>query len=132
MRRVDRPAQVEVAHDRRGPQVEVLADELLDARLRDDRRAEALAVDRDGLCDADCVGNLHLATVCESGGHHVLGNVARGVGGRAVDLGRILARERAPAVRRRAAVGVHHDLAARESGVALFGPPVTKLPVGLT
>ena len=117
-RRVDRPAQVEVAHDRRRAEVEVLADELLDARLGDDRGAEALGVDRDRLRDADRVGHLHLAAVRETRGDDVLGHVARGVGGRAVDLRRVLAREGAAAVRRGAAVGVDDDLAAGEAGVA--------------
>ena len=54
--------------------------------------------DRDRLRDADRVGDLHLAAVGEAGGDDVLGHVARGVGGRAVDLRRVLARERAAAV----------------------------------
>ena len=82
------------------------------------RGAEALGVDRHGLRDADRVGDLHLAAVREAGGDDVLGDVACRVGGRAVDLRRILARERPAAVRRRAAVGVDDDLAAREAGVA--------------
>ncbi|KAG0773045.1 hypothetical protein G6F22_015217 [Rhizopus arrhizus] len=54
-----------------------------------------------------------------AGGHNVLGHVARGVGGRTVDLGRILARERAAAVRACAAVGVDDDLAAGQAAIAL-------------
>ena len=68
--------------------------------------------------DADRVGDLELAAVGEAGGDDVLRDVARGVRGRAVDLGRVLARERAAAVRRSAAVGVDDDLAAGEPGVA--------------
>ena len=68
--------------------------------------------------DADRVRDLDLAAVGEPGGDDVLRDVARGVGGRAVDLRRILARERAAAVRRRAAVGVDDDLAAGQAGVA--------------
>src|SRR4029078_13176790 len=45
--------------------------------------------------------------------------VARHVARRAIDLRRILARERAAAVRRRAAVGVDDDLAAGAAGVAV-------------
>ena len=55
----------------------------------------------------------------EARGHDVLRDVARGVRGRAVHLGRILAGERAAAVRRRAAVGVDDDLAAGQAAVAL-------------
>ena len=68
--------------------------------------------------DADRVGDLDLAAVGEPGGDDVLRDVARGVRGRAVDLRRVLARERAAAVRRGAAVGVDDDLAAGQAGVA--------------
>ena len=40
-RGVDRPAQVEIAHDRGRAEVEVLADELLDARLGDHARCRS-------------------------------------------------------------------------------------------
>src|SRR3989442_1006637 len=50
-------------------------------------------------------------------GDDVLRPVARRVGGRAVDLRRVLARERAAAVARRAAVGVDDDLPAGEASV---------------
>ncbi len=68
--------------------------------------------------DADRVGHLYLAAVGESGGDDVLGDVARRVGSRAVDLRGVLARERAAAVAGHAAVGVDDDLAAGEAGVA--------------
>ena len=48
-----------------------------------------------------------------------LGHPPAGVGRRAVDLRRVLAREGAAAVRAPAAVRVDDDLAAREAGVAL-------------
>jgi hypothetical protein len=83
-------------------------------------------VDRHRLGHADGVGELDGAAVGEAGGDDVLGEVARRIGGRAVDLGRVLAREGAAAVRGRAAVGVDDDLAAGEAGVAV-GPPMTKL-----
>ena len=51
--------------------------------------------------------------------HDVLGHVARGVGGAAVDLRRVLAGERAAAVRGAAAVGIDDDLAAGQAGVGL-------------
>src|SRR5690606_17129199 len=65
------------------------------------------------------VADLHLALAGQAGGHDVLGHVARRIGGRAVDLGRVFAREGAAAVRARAAVGVDDDLAAGEAAVAL-------------
>src|SRR5438105_14517115 len=69
--------------------------------------------------DADGVGNLNQAFRGEPRGDDVLGDVTRSVSCRAVHLGRVLAGERAAAVRSRAAVGVHDDLPAGEPAVAL-------------
>jgi hypothetical protein len=52
-------------------------------------------------------------------GAHVLGEIARGISGRAVHLGRILAREGAAAMRRCATIRVDDDLAAGEAGIAI-------------
>ena len=68
--------------------------------------------------DADRVGDLNLAALGEAGGDDVLGDPARGVGGRAVDLRRVLAGEGAATVAGHAAVGVDDDLAAGEARVA--------------
>src|SRR5205085_7476812 len=65
------------------------------------------------------IGDLDLALAREAGGDDVLGDVTRGVGGRAVDLGRVLAREGTAAVRAGAAVGVDDDLAAGQAAVTL-------------
>jgi hypothetical protein len=75
--------------------------------------AEGLHVDRERVRHADGVGHLNFAAVGQAGGHHVLGHPARRVGGAAVDLRRVLAREGAAAVTAHAAVGVDDDLAAR-------------------
>src|SRR5918996_1274727 len=61
--REDRAPQVEVAQDRPGPQVEVLAHELLDAGDRDALGAEALHLHRHRMRDADGVRHLELAAV---------------------------------------------------------------------
>ncbi len=68
---------------------------------------------------ADSVGNLHQYLVAESGGDHVLGDVARSVSRRAVHFGRVFARERATTVGSLAAVGVHDNLAARQARVTV-------------
>ena len=80
-------------------------------------RVERLELDRDRARDADRVGDAHLAAPRGARGDDVLGDPARRVGAGAVDLGGVLARERAAAVARHAAVGVDDDLAAREPGV---------------
>ncbi len=91
------------------------SDDLVVAEL-----AGAEGVQRDGcrLGHADGVGHLNLATIGEAGGDDVLRHVAAGVGGRAVDLGRVLAGEGATAVAGHAAVGVDDDLAAGKAAVA--------------
>ena len=68
---------------------------------------------------ADRVGDLDLAAVGRAGRHDVLGDPAGRVRGRAVDLGRVLARERTAAVATHAAVRVDDDLAAGQAAVAV-------------
>ena len=80
--------------------------------------AEGLDEQADRLGLADRVRDLDLAARGEAGGHDVLGDPAHGVGGGAVDLGRVLAGEGAAAVAGHAAVGVDDDLAAGQAGVA--------------
>ena len=74
---------------------------------------------------ADRVRDLHLAAISKSGRDDVLRHVPRRVGGRTVDLGRVLAAERAATVPRHAAVGVDDDLAAGQAASAC-GPPSAK------
>ena len=81
-------------------------------------RAEELHAHARRRRHADRVAHLDLAAVRRAGGDEVLRRVARVVGRGAVDLARVLAREGAAAVRARAAVGVHDDLAPGEAGVA--------------
>src|SRR5262249_46631952 len=61
---------------------------------------------------ADGIGVLNGAAFGNAGGDDVLGEMARGIGRRAVALGRILAGESAAAVGGVAAIGVDDDLAA--------------------
>ena len=87
------------------------------SRERDRLGAEAVDEQAHRMGHADRVGNLDLAAVGEPGGDDVLRHVAGGIGGRAVDLRRILAGEGAAAVRRGAAVGVDDDLPPGQPGV---------------
>src|SRR3546814_12498204 len=57
--------------------------------------------------------------VCSSDLDDVLRQIARDIGRRAIDLGRILARKRAAAVRGGAAIGIDDDLAPGDAGVAV-------------
>jgi hypothetical protein len=103
----------------RGRQVHHLAQRLFELGFVDLAGAVQVDIDRQRLGHADGVGELDRAAVGETGGHDVLGEIARGIGGRAVDLGRILAREGAAAMRGCAAVGVDDDLAAGQAAVAI-------------
>ena len=80
--------------------------------------AERLDRERDRAGDADAVGDLDLEPVGEAGRDDVLRHPARRVRRGAVDLRRVLARERAAAVTGHAAVRVDDDLAAGQAGVA--------------
>src|SRR4051812_7678991 len=76
-------------------------------------------IERNRLRYANSVRKLDGATVGKTSGHHVLGQVARHIGRRAVDLGRIFAGESAAAMRSRTAVRVDDNLAAGQPGVAI-------------
>src|SRR3954454_418827 len=116
---VDRAGEVEVADDRRRPEVEQLPHGLVDLLGIDRRCPERLDHERHGMRGADRIGDLQLAPLRQPGRNDVLRDVARHVRRRSVDLRRVLARERAPAVRRHATVRVDDDLAAGEAGVRL-------------
>src|SRR5712691_6131782 len=115
---IDRAAQPEALDDRARSEVEVLLDELADGFVGDRARAEGLHVERDGVRTTDDVRELQLEAVRETRFDDVLRDVARRVGGGAVDLRRVLTAERAATVSRVAAVGVDDDLAPGEPGVA--------------
>jgi hypothetical protein len=76
-------------------------------------------IERQRLRHADRIGELDRAALGEARRDDVLREIAGDVGRRAIDLGRILARERAAAVRGSAAIGVDDDLAAGEACVAV-------------
>ena len=67
---------------------------------------------------ADGVGQLDLAFLRQTGSNEVLRNIARHIGGAAVNLRRVLAGEGTSAVSGVAAVGVYDDLTAGQAGVA--------------
>src|SRR5690606_4930937 len=117
--RVNRAKQIEVTNDRGRAEVKDLLDRGGNRRVVDLAGTEGLDVQADGLCLTDRVGNLHLEPVSEAGGDSVLGDPAHGVGGRTVDLRRILTAECTATVTRSATVRVDDDLAAGEPGVGL-------------
>ena len=91
---IDRPAELSAADIRR-PQRKQLGSTFCSFFVD---LAGSVHVDeqRHRIGDPDRIGDLDGAALGEPGGDHVLGEVARRIGGRAVDLGRVLAGERAP------------------------------------
>src|SRR5512143_2234066 len=102
---VDRPQQVEHPDDSFRPQVEMRLHELGDALVGNATGALGIDGHVDRLRDADRVRDLDLALARDARRDDVLRDVARRVGRRTIDLRRVLARERAAAMRRRPAVG---------------------------
>ena len=94
-------------------------DRRLDRVVADGAGVVGIDIERQRLRHADRIGELDRAARGEAGGDDVLGEVAGDIGGRAIDLGRVLAAERAAAVRGRAAIGIDDDLAAGQPGVAV-------------
>ncbi len=80
---------------------------------------KVFTIDRDRLGHADGVGELDFSARGQAGSNHVLGDVAGHVAGRAIDLRRIFAGERAAAVTAHAAVGIDDDFASGEAGIAV-------------
>src|SRR5699024_8883606 len=122
--------QVQVPDDGGGGQVKNLFHRGLDLVVAGSAGAEGVHHDRHGLRHADGIGQLHLAPAGQARGHDVLGHPAGGVGGAAVHLAGVLAREGAAAVAGVAAVGVHDDLAPGQAAVAL-GPADDEPPGGV-
>src|SRR6185369_5374262 len=115
----DRALQVERLNDAFRREAEDFADDFRERAFRYGAGIERVDADRYRFGDADDVGELHLAFARELGGDDVLSDVARHVGGAAVDFGRVFAGERAAAVAAHAAVGVDDDFPAGETAVAL-------------
>jgi hypothetical protein len=116
---IDRTVELQMRADAARGQVHDLADGLLDHLLGDFAGAMGVGVDRQRLGHADRIAQLDRAALGEAGGHDVLGEIARRIGGRAVHLGRVLAGKRPAAMGGRTAIGVHDDLAPREARVAI-------------
>ena len=83
------------------------------------RTAVGVHVNAHRLCHADGIAQLHEHLVGHARSHHILGDVAGGIGSRAVYLRGVFARESAAAVCAATAVGVHDDFAPRKSRVAV-------------
>src|SRR5262249_1757835 len=88
---IDRPIEVEVGTDAARGQVHNLRCRSLQLAFRNLSCAVSIDINRQRARHADRIGELERATICKTGWDDVLGEIARGIGGRAVDLGRVLA-----------------------------------------
>lgn len=82
--------------------------------------AVGLDEEGEGLRDTDGVRQLDKCTAGQLGVYERLGDPAREVGGGAIDLGVVLARESTTTVGSPAAVGVDDDLTASEASITLW------------
>src|SRR6185369_3507883 len=122
-RPVDGLVEAEIGADsarRQAAKLRDLADRLLELLVADLSGAMRVDIERQGLAHSDRISELDGAAARKAGGDDVLGEMARGISGRPVDLGRVLARESTAAMGGSAAVGVDDDLAAGDPGIA-FG-----------
>src|ERR1035437_7668234 len=127
---IDRTAQVERLDDLARLQLEVCPHQARNQMGINLLGSEGIPQYADGVSHSDRVRELHFAAIRQSGSHDVLGDVARHVRSRAIDLRRILAAERAAAVASHAAVRVHDDLASGQTGIA-HGSADHKTPGGI-
>ena len=116
---IDRTAEIEAADDSLGSQREHLAHEAGDALIGDKPRAVRIDPHTDRVGHADRVGQLHFAFFGESRGDDVLGDMPGHISGRTIDLGRVLAAERATAMPAPAAVTIDDDFAPGQPRIAV-------------
>src|ERR1700722_12477887 len=118
-RAINRALEIERFDYAGGAEIEHLAQGCGELLLGNDSGVESIDQQRDGLGHADRVCHLYFAFAGESGRDHIFRDVTGHVAGRAIDLARVLARERASAMTAVAAVGVDDYFAAGQSAVAV-------------
>ena len=118
---VDGSEEVELLDDVAWAEVEVLLHDLNEVLVSAaaGNGAVGLDVDREGVSEADGIGDLDEDSVAEASGDEGLSHIASVVGGRSVDLGGVLAGEGTTTVGGPTTVGIDDDLSAGETGVSL-------------
>src|SRR5262249_57333354 len=102
-----------------GPKSIAPPQRLFELRLGNVPGAVQVGIERERLGYAYGVRDLQCAAIGKSGRHDILGEIARGISGGAVDLCRVLAGEGAAAMRSSAALGVAEYLASGHTGIAI-------------
>src|SRR3982750_3490580 len=101
---------------RQFPKLVDATDRRPDCIVSDDPGAMSIDIKRQRLRDTNSVGELDRAALGEACSDDVFCKVTRRISRRAVDLGWVLARKGAAAMRGSAAVGVDDDLSAGDAG----------------
>ena len=114
---VDRAAKIERFDDSLGRELEEMANQLGDLRIRNRSGAKGVGHYGNRLGNADGVSELDFHFGGQAGGYNVLCDVACHVASGAVNLGGVFSGESAAAVTAVAAVGVHDNLAAGQTCV---------------
>src|SRR5260370_4554330 len=122
---IDGPSQVQTLDDAARRELKHGANQIGHLFVRDRTGVEGVDHNRDRLGYSDRVGELHLGAAGESGRDQILGHVAGHVAGRAVHLGRILARKRSAAMAAVTRVSIYDKFFAGESRIA---PPASHPP----
>src|SRR6476646_2519497 len=117
-RAVDGAAQLQVADNGAGPQIEVLLDQRHNGIVGHLARAESLDRDADRVGHADGIAKLDLEALGQPGGDDILRHIAGGIVRRAVHLSRVLAAEGAAAMAGHPTRGIDDNLAAGYAGIA--------------
>jgi hypothetical protein len=113
--------QIQVTNDASGSQIKILVDDFHQVGIIHTLLDRAVRIDVDGqrVRNADRIRQLHEAATAELGRHERLGDPTGSVGGRAIDLGRVLARKGSTAVRTPTTVRVDNDFATRQASIAV-------------
>ena len=121
---IDRILELVTFDDAVWGKVESLLDDAGDVTVGHGDFGRAIGVDVDAhrLGTTDGIAELHQHLVADACRHHVLGDVACRVCSGTVHLGGILAGEGSATVRPATPVGVHDDLAASQTSVAVRSP----------
>lgn len=117
---IDWSLELQIAHNDTRAQVKVVLHDLHDLLVG--FRSSSIGVDEQGhwVGNTNGVGDLHEATVGQTGSHDGLSDPAGSVGSRAIDLSWVLSREGASSVGSPSSVGVDDDLTTSGSSVTLW------------
>lgn len=111
--------EVELSHDNSGSEVPVVSDDVNQVSVRLLAGTVGLDKDGQGLGNTDGVRQLDQASSGKTGVDQGLGDPSGSVGGRSVDLGKVLTGEGTTTVGTPTSVGVDNDLSAGQTSVTL-------------